>query len=318
MVLSGAVAPAAPKMDGVSPAKFFGEAMTGMSSAVNGMMSGAKRPREEGAPPEDDGKFSWAGMQQMFNQFHTQFTSEMAVKFNEQQSQITALKSDMNTCKQKFDAHDKRFTQIEQAVQAAVQKEVKECTEKVVSSMRSASCGPLLQVAKGCEQNDADDEEAALKLQLRIKGKVQRADYNVKVAEVMSSVELSLAELGAKVMGGGYNEKTDRTRITVKFNDLEEKAMCRSALVDMEDNFAPKAMCNGGPVEVWRVDPKYVKARQSKFFTAARMLARKKNLNFEREVDINPKWDERTVCAKDGTLLGFQDLETWEFCLPSA
>ncbi len=318
MVLSGASSAPGSLTMADSPAKLFGEAFSGVSSAMNGMMGmGQKRPRADEVSGDDE-KFSWTGMEQMSSRFHTQFTSEMNVKFNDQQSQITALKADMETCRQKFDAHDKRFTQIEQAVQAAVQKEVKECTEKVVSSMRSASCGPLLQVAKGCEQNDADDEEAALKLQLRIKGKVQRADYNVKVAEVMSSVELSLAELGAKVMGGGYNEKTDRTRITVKFNDLEEKAMCRSALVDMEDNFAPKAMCNGGPVEVWRVDPKYVKARQSKFFTAARMLARKKNLNFEREVDINPKWDERTVSAKDGTLLGFQDLETWEFCLPSA
>ena len=101
----------------------------------------------------------------------------------------------------------------------------------------------------------------------------------------------------------------------MKFNDMEEKSMCRNALVDIEDNFAPKAVCNGAPVEVWRVDPKYVKARQSKFFTAARMLARKKGLNFEREIDLNPKWDERTMCTKDGTLLGFQDIETWEFCV---
>ena len=212
LVLSGAVAPAALKMDGVSPAKFFGEAMTGMSSAVNGMMSGMKRPREEGAPPEDDGKFSWTGMQQMFNQFHTQITQEMTAKFTEQQQQITALKTDMTTCKELHDSHTAKITQIGQAMQKAVQKEVKECTEKVVSGMRSASRGPMQQVAKGCEQNDADDEEAKMKLQLRIKGKIQRADYNVKVAEVLSSVQLGLAELGAKVMGGGYNEKTDRTR----------------------------------------------------------------------------------------------------------
>ena len=280
-------------------------------------MGSAKRPRPEEVSVDDE-KFSWAGMEQMFSRFHTQLTSEMNTKFQEQQGQITSLKSDMDTCKKTFDAHSAKISQIEQAMQQAVRKEVVECTEKVVASMRSASCGPLQQVAKGCEQNDADDDEAALKLQLRIKGKLQRGDYNVKVAEVMSSVELGLAELGAKVMGGGYNEKTDRTRITVKFNDMEEKTMCRSALVDVGDNFAPKATCNGGPVEVWRVDPKYVKARQSKFFTAARMLARKKGLNFEREVDINPKWDERTVSAKDGTLLGFQDLETWEFCVPSA
>ena len=317
MVLSGAVAPAALKMDGVSPAKFFGEAMTGMSSAVNGMMSGAKRPREEGAPPEDDGKFSWAGMQQMFNQFHTQITQEMNAKFTEQQHQITALKTDVTTCKELHDSHTAKITQIEQAMQKAVQKEVKECTDKVMASMRSTSCGPMPSglMVKGCEQNDADDEEAKMKLQLRIKGKIQRADYNVKVAEVLSSVQLGLAELGAKVMGGGYNEKLDQTRVTVKFNDMEEKSMCRNALVDIEDNFAPKAVCNGAPVEVWRVDPKYVKARQSKFFTAARMLARKKGLNFEREIDLNPKWDERTMCTKDGTLLGFQDIETWEFCV---
>ena len=287
-----------------------------MSSAVNGVVGtgGAKRARGEGGSTEDE-KFSWAGMEQMFSRFQTQLTSEMNVKFQQQQGQITALQSDMDKCRQTFDAHSAKFSQIEKAMQQAVQKEVKECTEKVVSGMRSASRGPMQQVAKGCEQNDADDEEAEMKLQLRIKGKIQRADYNVKVAEVLSSVQLGLAELGAKVMGGGYNEKLDQTRVTVKFNDMEEKSMCRNALVDIEDNFAPKAVCNGAPVEVWRVDPKYVKARQSKFFTAARMLARKKGLNFEREIDLNPKWDERTMCTKDGTLLGFQDIETWEFCV---
>ena len=40
---------------------------------------------------------------------------------------------------------------------------------------------------------------------------------------------------------------------------------------------------------------------------------------FQRRVaGGNPKWDERTMSTKDGTLLGFQDLETWEFCVPSA
>ena len=44
------------------------------------------------------------------------------------------------------------FNQIEKAMQQAVQKEVKECTDKVVSGMRSASCGPLQQVAKDAEE----------------------------------------------------------------------------------------------------------------------------------------------------------------------
>ena len=66
-----------------------------------------------------------------------------------------------------------------------------------------------------------------------------------------TDMTLGLADLGAKVMGGQYKEKQDHTRVTVKFNDQDEKQICRSALIDIEDNFKPNAVCNGG--RLWRL-----------------------------------------------------------------
>ena len=63
---------------------------------------------------------------------------------------------------------------------------------------------------------------------------------------------------------------------------------------------------------------KDVKTRKAKFFNGARMLARKKGLKFESQIVLNPKWDERTISTQDGTLLSYQDTETWELCAPQA
>ena len=321
--------------DASSPMKMiggaFGAAATGASGVFGGIMGGQKRQSEFGDNaakrsneiPDNDAQFSWTAMrmmvQEIVNQGLQQQTTSINSKFSEQQKQIENVRQDVVQCKTVLESHENKINHIEQVMMSAVKTEVAAVKAEVESSMRSQSCGPLQRVAKGCEQNDADDVEASMKMQLRIPGKILRADYNVKVAQILQSVDLELAKLGAKVLGGVYKEKLDHTRITLKFNDEEDKNMCRAALIDFDDGYAPLASHEGKPVEVWRVDAKYVKGRQKKYFDGARMLARKLNLNFETDIDLNPKWDERTVHNKHtDTLIAYQDLETWELCEPKS
>jgi hypothetical protein len=191
---------------------------------------------------------------------------------------------------------------------------VKDTVKQQLESSNVVVATQLPNPAGKCTQSDKDDLDAGVKLQLRIQGKVERKEWNVLAATAFTQVGLNLAELGAKVLGGKNNKVykgAPQTRITVKFNDVEDRQLCRSKLIDMENNFEPQATYKGNPVEVWRVEPLYVMYRQSRFFDNTKMLARRMGVKYE-ELDVNPKWDERTVYHK-GELVGYQDLVSWEF-----
>ena len=57
--------------------------------------------------------------------------------------------------------------------------------------------------------------------------------------------------------------------------------------------------------------------RQKVFFDSARVMARKKGLDFGKDIDLNPSWDVREIKNKHtGEVLGFQNQLTWAIEVP--
>ena len=82
-------------------------------------------------------------------------------------------------------------------------------------------------------------------------------------------------------------------------------------LVDPDD-YTQQAEYNSKPVQVWTIPPKYVTARNTKLFNKAKIIAIQKDLNWRNDLFIDTK-DTRTIQLKsDGTVLAFQDWDTWE------
>ena len=76
-----------------------------------------------------------------------------------------------------------------------------------------------------CQESAHQKAEAERLLQLRVSGAVKREDANVAMAQILESVEVDIAKLKAKVKISKIVK--DKTRITVKFEDKEDRDAAR-------------------------------------------------------------------------------------------
>ena len=234
-------------------------------------------------------------------------------------ARIAALEKKDKELETNIGALKKQFTEHEAAVKKLqVDMETNEKKIEGQHQMRSHSMPPVSTVKRvhypECEENEKDRHEAAVTLQLRIEDKVDRQDLNTAVASILDSAGIDISSKVAKsfTVGPSPPPRDGQTRINLRFEDQDARDALRWMLVDPDD-YTQQATYNSKPVQVWTIPPKYVTARNTKLFNKAKIIAIQKDIkNWRTDLFIDTK-DTRTIQLKsDGTVLAFQDWDTWE------
>ena len=132
-------------------------------------------------------------------------------------------------------------------------------------------------------------------------------DAEAAVKDALQQVNLTLAELAAKVVD--VKPHKFGRKVTLQFGDVENRNVCRWALVDREDSFKPKAHYDGEPVGVWCKRPRFEVMRDDRLYYRGRIAAVKAKVDF-KGCTIDKRM--RLVIDEDGNIIAHQCRETWE------
>ena len=138
---------------------------------------------------------------------------------------------------------------------------------------------------------------------------MKREDANVAMAQILESVEVDIAKLKAKVKISKIVKY--KTRITVKFEDKEDRDAARWKVIDQENKYEPPAQYNCEPVEVWTVKPLLEINRDNTLHNAAQLVAHTLGMDKATDLVIDAKTERSVRRKSDGELLVHQDKNDW-------